>query len=272
MGILGHPQGLFELHSSDSCVGSMLSINDIVEILGVAESALRSVPFNNWNGIQAIDERELQKLWYSNAIPNSPPAKIGNAKVSLDEIILMKLIQLAYPNAVVEHQGPWGRRRVDLKVTVEGTSKFIEFHGPNHFAPSRYNTNPEHPAIRKAEIESHFGIECVLWPYWIQRCVLNVRAVFDSNVNGLGVLWSTNVNFGAFVFSDSAQVIEGINDRFRASRNGGCWYFYGPETESRNNPAHPVIGQIQQGKKSIELLIPRGYGNREQWVPYCLLA
>jgi hypothetical protein len=91
-------------------------------------------------------------------------------------------------------------------------------------------------------------------------------------VNGLGVLWSTNVHFGTFVFPDSAQVIENINNRFRATRDGGCGYFYGPSTEGRNNPEHPVIAQIQQGKKSIELLLPRDHNNIEQWVPLCLVA
>ncbi len=57
MGILGRPQGLFELHSSDSCVGSMLSKTNVVEILGVTERDIQSVPFKNWNGIEAIDER-----------------------------------------------------------------------------------------------------------------------------------------------------------------------------------------------------------------------
>jgi len=270
MGILGRPQGLFDLHSSDSCVGSMLSKSDVVEILGVSENDLQAIPFKKWNGIDAVDEREIQKLWYSNIIPNSPPSKIGNASVSLDEMILVKLIQLAYPSAIVEHQVPWGRKRVDLRVTVEGTSKLIEFHGPSHFAPSRYNSNPEHPSIRKMEVEGNFGLECVIWPYWIQRCISNVRAIFDDGVNGLGVLWSTNVHFGTFVFSDSAQVIEGINDRFRARRGGGCGYFYGPNTENRNNPEHPVISQIQQGKKSIELLLPRGHNNIDQWIPQCL--
>lgn len=272
MGILGHPQGLFDLHNSDCCVGSMLSKNDLIEILGLTESDLQSVSFKNWKGIEAIDERELQKLWYSRAIPNSPPAKIGNASVSLDEMILVKLVEIAYPNAIIEHQVPWGRKRVDLRVTVEGTSKLIEFHGPSHFAPSQYNPSPEHPSIRKAEIENHFGIECILWPYWIQRCISNVRAIFDTNTNGFGVLWSTNVHFGTFVFPDSAHVIENINDRFRASRNGGCGYFYGPDTESRNNPEHPIIDRIRRGKKSIELLLPRGYESIKRWVPPCLVA
>lgn len=270
MGILGRPQGLFELHDSDACVGSMLSKSDVCEILGLTDADIHSVPFKNWNGIAAIDERELQKLWYSNAIPNSPPAKIGNANVSLDEMILVKLIEIAYPNAIIEHQVPWGRKRVDLRVTVGSVSKLIEFHGPGHFAPSRYNPNPEHPSIRKSEAENHFGIECVIWPYWIQRCIANVRAIFDNSINGLGVLWSTNVHFGSFVFPDAAQAIEAINARFRATRNGSSGYFYGPETEGRNNPEHPIIRQIQQGNKSLEVLLPRGYQNIEQWMPPCL--
>lgn len=270
MGILGRPQGLFELHDSDTCVGSMLSKNDVLEILGLTEADIQAVPFKNWDGVAAIDERELQKLWYSQTIPNAPPAKIGNANVSLDEMILVKLIEIAYPDATIEHQVPWGRKRIDLRVTVSGVSKLIEFHGPGHFAPSRYNANPEHPSIRKAEAENHFGVECVIWPYWIQRCIANVRAIFDDNINGLGVLWSTNIHFGSFVFPDSAQIIEAINNRFRASRDGGIGYFYGPETEGRNNPEHPIIGQIRQGKKGVEMLLPRGHVDAERWLPLCM--
>ena len=272
MSILGRPQGVFDLHLSDSCVGSMLSKNDVIEILGLAESDLQTVVFKNCNGIAAIDERELQKLWYSHAIPNSPPAKIGNASVSLDEMILVKLVEIVYPNAVIEQQVPWGRKRIDLRVTVDGNAKLIEFYGPSHFAPSQYNQSPEHPSIRKSEMENHFGIECILWPYWIQRCISNVRTIFDTNTNGLGVLWSTNAHFGTFVFPDSAQVIEGINERFRASRNGGYGYFYGPDTENRSNPEHPLIEKIRQGKKSIDLLLPRGHDAIERWLPPCLIT
>ena len=272
MSILGRPQGLFELHRSDLCVGSFLIKSDVVEILGVTESDIQLVPFKSWNGIVAVDERVLQKLWYKSTIPNSPPAKIGNARVSLDEMILKKLIELAYPGAIVEHQVAWGRRRVDLKVSVGGVSKLVEFHGPNHFAPSHYNYNksPEHPSIRKAEAENHFGIECVLWPYWIQRCISNVVAIFDKDVHGLGALWSTKIHFSTFIFPDSAQIIESINNRFCATRDGGCGYFYGPSTEGRSNPEHPIIREIQQGKKGIELLLPRGYKDIKHWVPRCL--
>ena len=35
----------------------MLSKTNVVEILGVTERDIQSVPFKNWNGIEAIDER-----------------------------------------------------------------------------------------------------------------------------------------------------------------------------------------------------------------------
>lgn len=272
MAILGRPQGLFQLHDSDACVGSMLSKSDVTEILGVTEQDLQTLPFIDWKGTAAIDERELQKRWYANAIPNSPLSKIGNARASLDEMILLKLIKLTYPNAAIEHQVKWGRKSVDLKVTVDGHSIIIEFHGPSHFAPSRYEPSPEHPSIRKEGVEQHFGIECVLWPYWIQRCTSNVRAIFEKDVNGLGALWSTNEHFGKFLFEDSAQIVEGINNRFRAERDGSFGYFYGPDTAGRNNPEHPIIKQIQQGKKDVKLLLPRGYSDMRLWVPQCLLT
>ncbi len=267
MGILGRPQGMFDLHDSDCCVGSMLSKDDITEILGVCEEDLQAVQFKNWNGIAAVDERELQKLWYSGAIQNAPPSRVGNARISLDELILKKLTEIAYPDCTIETQVPWGRRRIDLRVTVDGVSKLIEFHGPSHFAPSGYNANPEHPSIRKEQAENHFGTECVIWPYWIQRCTANVKAVFDDSINGLGALWSTNIHFGTFAFPDSAEIIETLNQRFRATRDGGVGYFYGPETERRNNPAHPIIEQIRRGYRTIEILLPRGHTDATYWIP-----
>jgi hypothetical protein len=264
MAVLGRPQGLFDLHNSDSCVGSMLSKDDLAEILDVAEEDLRHVPFKKYNNADAIDEREIQKIWYSGMIPNAPPSRVGGAAVSLDEMILIKLITLTYPNSTVEHQIPWGRKRVDLRITVNGASKLVEFHGPSHFASSNYNPNPERPSIRKEKIENHFGVECVIWPYWIQRCASNVRAIFDSDVRGLGVLWSTNVHFGTFVFDDSAQMIEEINNRFQADRDGSYGYFYGPNTENRNNHEHPIIEQIRNGKKLVNILLPAGYENPER--------
>jgi hypothetical protein len=271
MPVLGPPQGLFSLHHSDRCVGSMFSKLDIMEILGVSEADLAKISFDKYDGVDAIDERLLQARWYSNdAIPNAPPCKIGNATISLDEIVLKKLILIAYPEATIVQQIPWGKKRIDLKVTLGGESKLIEFLGPFHFALGPFGKPRGDPRIRKKKAENHFGIECVIWPYWIQRCVRNVHAIFDQDIEGLGALWGTNYHFGSFVFEDSAELIDELTDRFRANRDG-YGYFYGPNTRGRTNPEHPIVKRIQGKKAQLATLLPRGYMTPERWLPLCLI-
>lgn len=270
MSILGRPQGIFDLRNSDVAVGSLIHKHEVKEILSLPESSLETIPFKQRHGLEVIDERELQKLWYSGKIAGAPDSRIRRAQTSLDEMILVQLMRITYPNAIVEHQVQWGRKNIDLRATVNGTTKLIEFHGPSHFAPSQYKKNPEDPLIRKNQIEQDFGVECVLWPYWIQRCASNIRAIFEYNIQGFGVLWSTNVHFGTFSFSNSAQIIENLSAKFRASRNNGYGYFYGPNTENRNNPEHPIIEQIRNQKKDKSILVPKGCDDINRWLPSCL--
>src|SRR4051812_44840910 len=118
MPVLGPPQGLFSVHDSDHFVGSMFMKGDIIEILGISENDLKHLPFKSYMGVETIDERELQRYWYSGSIPNAPLSRVGSAKISFDEIVLIKLIEITYPNATIESQVPWGRKRIDLRVTV----------------------------------------------------------------------------------------------------------------------------------------------------------
>jgi len=265
LAVLGRPQGLFSLHHSDRCVGSWFSKSDVIDILGVLEVDLAGIPFKKIDGIDAIDERDLQKHWYSGAISNAPPSKIGTSTISLDEIILAKFIKVAYPKVIVEQQVPWRKRRIDLRVTLDRESKLIEFCGPSHFTSTGYG-QPADPRLRKREAEMFFGIECVIWPYWIQRCTRNVHALFDQNVEGFGALWRTNSHFGSFMFENSAELIEQLTDRFKASR-GGYGYFYGPNTRGRTNPEHPIVRRIRENKADLAILLPRGYMMAERWLP-----
>lgn len=263
MAVLGTPAGVFNLYDSDRCVGSFISREDAKLILGVEDEDLRAVQFEERGGVQVVDERRLQKAWYGGNIPNSPPRKNS----SMDELILLRLIGLALPEARVERQERIGRFQMDLKVTHNGETKYVEFDGPTHFAPSRYGPPKHHPFRKKRMIEEKTGIEVVNWAYWIQRCTSNVRAIFDDTVRGFGALWSTNIHFGDFCAEDSAQVILQINERFCCGGEGSIGNFYGPHTDGRNNPEHPILSKIIGGTEAIERLIPKGYENREQWIP-----
>ena len=269
MSILGKSTGIFLLDSSDKCVGSYLSKPDVMEILGVSDMALNNLKWKRVDGLEVIDERDLQKAWYASQIAGAPAPRVGRSKRSLDEIILSRIIVRTYPDAIVEPQVAWGRKSLDFRVTVSGISKIIEFHGPSHFTSTAYSSIPEDPRIRGKKAEDDFGIEYIGWPYWIQRCAANVRAIFDPAARGLGVLWSTKILFGSFVFQNSADVIKELTLRFRADR-GGFGYFYGPHTEGRNNPEHPVVEKISSKLQSASAIIPRGATREEEWLPYRL--
>jgi len=268
MSILGNSAGIFRIDESDEKPGSFFLEEEAAAVFGVDEIAFANVPKSLVDDQVVLDERELQKAWYSNSIPGAPAVKIRNASRSFDELVLMEIMRRAIPGVQIESQVQWGRRSLDLRVTTpEGVSKIIEFHGPSHFAPSRYGAPTEAPSIRRREIEDAFGVECVVWPYWIQRSAANVRAIFDPEVQGLGLLWSTNVHFGSFVFADSAQIILELSERFKAVRSEGVGYFYGPSTENRKNPEHPLISSIANGGKSKNLLIPQGAEEENFWLP-----
>lgn len=263
MGILGKPVGLFSLADSDRCVGSFISKEDVLAILQVNETDLGGLPFEDIDGVLAIDERKLQQAWYKGTIPNAPPRNNS----SMDELILTQLVSITLPEAEIQPQERIGQFKMDLKVTYGGVSKFIEFDGPSHFAVSRYGPPKHHPFRKKKIVEDRTGVEVINWAYWIQRCSSNVRALFDRSAQGYGALWSTNIHFGDFYFQDSAQVIREINKRFNCDRSNGIGYFYGPETADRNNPEHPIVAKIVSQKESLERLLPSGFDDAEQWLP-----
>lgn len=267
MNILGKPIGIFDLNDSDKSVGSYLLRDDICEILQVTTEDLKDIKFEKINGLEVIDERKLQKLWYNNLIPNVKP--IG--KSSLDELILIALIRKALPDCLVERQIKVGRFLLDLKLTFNHKEIFIEFDGPSHFAISRYGAPKFEPFRKKKMVENITGVEVVNWAYWIQRCEKNIQVLFDSNCLGLGVLWSTNVHFGDFVFDNSGDIIIQITKRFNAIDTNGLGYFYGENTKNRNNPEHPIIEKIINEKENIRRLLPKGIMDKNFWLPNKLL-
>lgn len=259
--MLGKPSGVFNLSNSDYCVGSFILKADLLNILEIDESQISDVPHHIIDDEVAYDENQIHKFWY-----NQNPLGFGN-KVSFDEFLLHELIKRTYPNAIIERQQRIKRFKMDLSVEVNGSKIYIEFDGPSHFAAGRYGP-PKHDPFRKKKIvEDATGCEVVNWPYWIQRCESNIKAAIERNISGYGALWSTNCHFGDFVFDNSAQIILDMSRRFNIPEDRGFGNFYGPSTLGRNNPEHPIIQKITDGKERIERLIPKGAQDRDFWIP-----
>ena len=146
----------------------------------------------------------------------------------------------------------------------------MEFDGPGHFTMNR-GKEPANPLERLKEIEDATGCEAVSWPFWIQRCETNVKALFEHG-RGYGALWSTNIMFGDFFFDNSADIILTITKRFDAILPLGIGYFYLDDTNRMIKPYHPVIDKILKGKESTNRLIPKGTkeSDRRFWLPACL--
>ena len=267
--MLGKPQGIFDLQDSDRAVGSFIKRSDACEIFGVPEDAFRDLPWKEINGVQAIDECKLQKAWHDNGIHGAPPPK--GKKVGMDELVISCLLKRVFPRCIVTPQVKVGRLQMDLEVKHEGRTLFIEFDGPHHFMVSRYG-QPKDPRIKRMRVQEETGVEVVNWPFWINRCESNVRALFDLQVKGYGAIWSAAdmALFGNFVFADSAALIEQFTNRFNAVDEDGYGYFYGPNTRNRCNPEHPIISQIRRGLKSRTLLLPKGFTDEALWLPQAL--
>lgn len=219
MAWIGRSQGYFQLHDSDDNCGSFMRVSDAAEILGVDETALE--PFVRReqapDGHRVVSELDLHRRWGSGEISSPHPPRIRGSTRSFDEIVLMSLLRLAYPGATVTPQVAIGRKSVDLVVEHNSTRIAIEFLGPSHFIQS-YQRPLQPPLERRDYIEQALGHECVLWPYWIQRCVSNVRVLFNDADTGLASVWSTKAHFGDFGIDGAGSVIEEITRRFRAWR------------------------------------------------------
>jgi hypothetical protein len=181
-------------------------------------------------------------------------------------LIVLTLFEIALPSAVLESQVGFGNRTVDFCVTNGSTKVVIEFFGPYHYIRRNpQQRTPIHPEIRKQQVEDFFGCECVVWPYWIQRCTANVKAIFEPSVHGVASIWSTSAQFGDFLFPDSADVILSSTQRFGAVRDG-LGYIYGNDVVSK--PVHPIVSRIRQGRESVSRLLPRGRSQPpEFWLP-----
>lgn len=259
--MLGKAAGIFSLADSNFCVGSFISKFDLILILGIDHSLIADLESQTIDGKIFYDERKIHKFWYE-----KNPLGLGN-KLSFDEVILSKLFKITFPDAVVTRQERIKRFKMDLAIELNGEKKYIEFDGPSHFAAGRFGQPNADPFRKKKIVEDATGCEVINWPYWIQRCEANVRAAIAGSGSGYGVLWSTNCHFGDFVFENSAEIIMKMSRRFGLAESDGFGHLYGPSTLGRNNPEHPIIQRILDGKENVGRLIPKGAKERNFWLP-----
>jgi len=91
-----------------------LSLEDAAEILEVSESSLAVYAEEDDHGNKWISELDLHKRWGAGDINSRHRPKIGSATRSFDELILVRLLRITYPEASVDTQIPFGRKRVDM--------------------------------------------------------------------------------------------------------------------------------------------------------------
>lgn len=265
MAWIGKSQGIFKLHDSDAFCGSYISIEDVAEILGVSTSSLNNLPRNNTGGYEYISELDIHKAWGAGIIQGAYLPRIGNATRSFDELIVIKLLELTLPGCYIEAQVQFGRKFVDIKATYGDKTIFIEFVGPSHFIP-QYQRPLISPLSRKEEVEKYFGCECVIWPFWIQRCARNIKALFSNTQDGFASVWSTKAFFGDFAYPNSAHIVTALSERFGAIKDDGIGYMYG--NRHTHKPIHPIVEQINLGKVNKTKLIPNGnYKPEAFWLP-----
>lgn len=264
MAWIGTSHGIFRLHDSDNWCGSYIELDDAVAILGIPAVQLNAIDKKVIDGASYLSELDLHRALAAGRIA-SP---YWNSSSSFDELVLKKLIELTLPGAIVRQQVSFGRKKVDLQITYKGHSVSVEFVGPSHFIP-QYSRPLKSPLERKREVEEHFGHECVIWPYWIQRCTMNVNMLFEPIGQGIASVWSTKAMFGDFIFDDSASIILALTQRFNAIDDQGIGYMY--MAEKTNKPIHPIISKISAGTETKARLIPRGnHLAHKFWLPPCL--
>jgi len=270
---LGNPQGAFNLLESDKYVGSYISGEDIKTIFDVNDSIIDTIPLNKRRNAGYIDEKILRRLLKKD---NALKAKIPYAnRASLDEYIIAAIIKLCYPQAEVIQQYNWkGKKTADLYVSVNNRIFVLEFLGPDHFVDSNRISND---LKRKDEIENTVtGSLCILWPYWIQRCALNVRILFgdERQKNGRGALWSSKCYFRNHTISNASQIIHELTKPFRTALDGNYGSFYeGSNTEELVKPEHFIINDIISGKEDYHILIPKDVpiDDEDKWLPQSVI-
>lgn len=204
MGFLYKSNLKFDLHDSDNKIGGLFHKKDVQEILNISSEDFRSFYNELFIKSDYVDENDLQLCYYKNRT---------NRNITFDELLLSRLIKTVYPDAIIEHQIRIGKYVVDLKVTVNNISVFIEFEGIHHFKSIKYG-KPKSVLIKKEFVEQTTGLKLFNWAFWISRCETNVKRLFDNSITGRGSIFSSKYLFNDFDIDEADNIIKNINNQF----------------------------------------------------------
>ena len=233
--------------------------------------------FNNLlliiDGNEVIEENSgFKEIWKSNIIRDR---KLKPKIQSHYELVLYSIFirVVGVENVHVQFQINGIGHKYDFMVEYNGKKYLIEFEGIGHYQGSRGKI-PNYPLQQLDEFNSN-DYELVLWPYWIQRCELNLKVILGIEQIGLGAIWGSDYHFGDFSWDNSYDIISRLNCQFNIDRNEEIGYIYGPETVNRNNQENQVVANILNPRKTAwtidRKLIPKGTPDdlyeRNYWLP-----
>ena len=279
--------GIFDLENSDETVSSYYKISDLVTMINkrlrneaqIDDLFLRT-NFNNLmlkvDGYDVVNEGSgFKEIWSSKKIVER---KLNPKNINHYELVLYSIFSKVVGEENVHVQYPINGKghKYDFMVENEGKKYLIEFEGIGHYRPNRGRI-PDNPLQQLTNFKNS-DFKLVLWPYWIQRCELNLKVILGTERIGLGAIWGSNYHFGHFIWDDSYNIIRNLNTQFNIDRNKEIGYIYEAETVNRNNPENPVIGKILNPRKTAwtveKILIPKGTPDnleeRNYWLPQTL--
>ena len=269
MSNLGKSVGFFSIDNSDTNIGSLFTLDDTLYILEIEKDEVPNIKtyLERLKVMKDdyVDEAVLSKHFSTiKTMFSKTPTK---AKTSLDEYVLMAIMRKSFPGiSIIQQPKVLGNKHCDFLITYEGKSFYIEFDGPGHFISDK---KLDDPFIRSEQIYKETGVEVVRWPFWIQRCAQNIRAILYENEKGYGALWSSNAHFSEFTIDNAENIVKKMNRRFKAD-DSGIGYFYESGKDGRNKPEHPIIKKITSGKQDVSILYPKNAQDINYWLPDCL--
>jgi len=256
--MLGKPRGIFDLKNSDKYCGSYIKKQD----LQLMNLNLDNLKFKTIDKEFFIDERELHKKWKF--------LKCKYNVANFDELILLFLIKLTYPDAIIETQYKISKYKIDFRIEIKNKEFFIELDGPSHFVISKFGV-PKDPRFKRDKLLKDSNIKIINWPYWIQRCSKNLKVIVENAGFGNGALWSSLIHFGDFIYEDSSELIEELSEIFNCQRHKSYGYFYEEWSLNEYKPEHKIIEDIRNKKQKLNRIIPKNTKHIEKWVPKSLL-
>jgi hypothetical protein len=282
------PNAIFDINNNNNTVSSYYTINDVVTIVNSRLELNQNITVDYLRHtygdlIENIDGREVieeitgfRTIWGPQGARRIPTDwKLRPLVANHYELVLYNIFErvVGIENVSIQYQIDNIGHRYDFMIDYENKKYLIEFEGIGHFTVNRFGETV-HPLEQFRNFDNPNYI-LIIWPYWIQRCELNLEVILGLKEEGLGAIWSSDYHFGQFPFENSYEIVQTLNQQFKIDRNNEVGYMYGPETENRNNPENPVIEEKILNNRAytwtVDKLIPSGTPDnteeRKYWLP-----